>query len=123
MASASFALDDLADADVTFVLAGSTSRGAEYRVADLPLSTPKTLEFQYNVGNPGSKGNDHLITTIRETVINEDTSVSSTAQLKLDLSVPRDEAWTTAMSKDLLAHLADLLTDARLTNIANAIVP
>lgn len=123
MASATLTLVDLADANVVFTLVGQTSNGATYKVATRSLSLPKTMDFQYVLGAPGSLGNDKLIVTISDTVQNSTTGKVSTARAKLELSVPRDSAVTETVISDLLAHFTSLLTDARIGNIVDGIVP
>lgn len=123
MASATLTLVDLADANVVFTLVGQTSNGATYKVATRSLSLPKTLDFQYQLGAPGSLGNDKLIVTIADSVANSTTGKVSTARAKLEMSVPRDSAVTETVISDLLAHFTSLLTDARIGNIVDGIVP
>lgn len=123
MPSSTITLVDLADANVVFTLVGSTSTGALYKVADRSLSLPKSLEFQYKLGAPGSLGNDKLIVKLADSVQNADTGKVSTASAVVEVSVPRDSAVTETVIKDLMAHITSLLTDARIENIYDGIVP
>lgn len=123
MASATLTLTDLADANVVFTLVGQTSNGASYKVATRSLQLPKTLDFQFNIGSPGSLGNDKLIVTLRDSAANATTGKVVTAQAKLEVSVPRDAAVTETIVQDLMAHFTSLLTDARIGNIYDGIVP
>lgn len=123
MASSTITLVDLADADVVFTLAGQSDRGAAYKVAARALNVPKTLDFQYNLGTPGSLGNDKLFVTLRDSVQNADTGKIVSAQARIEVSIPRDSAITPTVVSDLLAHITSLLTDARIGNIVAGIVP
>lgn len=123
MASATLTLVDLADANVVFTLVGQTANGALYKVATRSLVLPKTLEFQYQLGAPGSLGNDKLIVIIRDTTQNSTTGKVVTSTARLELSVPRDASVTETVMSDLLAHYTSLLTDARIGNIVDGIVP
>jgi len=123
MASATHVVHTKADADETFTLASTTSTGAIYKVASRALSVPKTLEFKFELGNPGSLGNDKLSVIFRDSAANSTTGLVKTLQVKMEVSVPRDAAITTAMVEDNICHLANLLADAVAENIADAIVP
>lgn len=123
MASSSITLVDLADANVVFTLAGQSEKGAAYKVADRALNVPKTLDFQFNLGSPGSLGNDKLIVTLRDSVQNADTGKIVSAQVRVEVSVPRDSAITPTVVSDLLAHITSLFTDARIGNVVSGIVP
>jgi hypothetical protein len=125
MPSASFTLTEQDTVtDVVFTLAGSTSKGAIYKVTDRSLALPQTLEFTNNIGNPGSKGNDHVVVSLKNTVQNGDTGLVSTGSLKMDLSIPRDSAWTSTDTEDLMAFLVDLLgTGSAIANLADGINP
>lgn len=111
MAAASFALTNNAEnADTTYTLVGATSRGAEYKDATQELSTPRTLKFIYNIGEPGSKAHDRLSVVISKTGLDAD-GVSHTGSVKVELSIPRCDttAWPASTTEDLLANVADLL--------------
>lgn len=123
MAASSYTLKDIAVADVVFSLTGATANGAEYKLATRSLALPLTLGIAFNLGAPGSKGNDHLLVTFKDTVENSSTGVISTGSVKVDVSVPRDGGWTTTKTEDLMAYVASLLSAARIPNIADAIVP
>lgn len=123
MASSSLTLNNLADVGVVFTLSGQSSDGALYKVATRSLSLPETLQFQYQLGSPGSLGNDKLIVTIADTTQNATTAKIVTTRLRMEVSVPRDAAATATTVNDLMAILASLLSDARLQNITAAVVP
>jgi len=122
MASASYTLDKLDNTTTVFTLAGSTGRGAEYKLTSRALSLPLTLKIDFQVGATGSKGNDHLIVTIANTV-QDSSGVIGTGSVKIDVSVPRNSGWTGTDTDDLLAYVQSFLSDARLASIADALVP
>lgn len=95
MASATIVVVDKAGANQTFSLVGQTSNGALYKDATRALSVPRTLEFQFALGAPGSLGNDKISVIIKNSAANAVTGLVKTLQLKLEISVPRDAAITT----------------------------
>lgn len=124
MSSSTHVLTELDDVtNVTYTLAGQTSNGASYKNKDRALSLPQTLEFAYNIGQPTAKGNDKLNITLKNSVQNGTTDLISTGSLKIVVSVPRDSAWTQTDTEDLLAQVVDLLTNAKIADIADAMVP
>jgi hypothetical protein len=123
MASATITLKDKADANIVYTQVGQTDRGAMYRNAGRALGKPQSLEFSYNLGNPGAKGNDRISISLKNTVQNDDTGLVSTGSVGIQLSVPRDSAWTQTDSEDLLIQLQDLFTDANAALLADAITP
>lgn len=123
MASASYTLTKLDNSEVVFALVGSTPTGAEYRVSSRSLGLPLFLKIATKIGNPGSKGNDHVIVTIGDVVQNSTTGAISTGSVVMDVSVPRDGEWTDTMTQDLLAYLQAFITDARIANLSDAVVP
>ncbi len=123
MASATITLKDKADANIVYSLVGQTANGASYKDATRALSVPRTLDFQYVLGNPGSLGNDKLVITLKNSAANADTGLVKTLQLKIEISVPRDSAITTAMVEDIICQLQALSVDANAEIIADAMVP
>lgn len=123
MASATITVKDKADNNVVFSLVGSTANGATYKVATRELSVPKTLEFEFRIGAPGSLGNDKVIVTLKDSVLNSDTGLVKTAQLKLEVSIPRDAAITSNVVEDLICHLQALTVDTVAETLADAMVP
>lgn len=124
MASASITLKDKADANIVYTLVGNTDRGAAYRNAARALGLPQSLDVAFNIGNAGSKGNDRISITLRNTVVNSTTGLVSTGSVSIVLSIPRDTAaWSETDSEDLLIQLQDLFTDANAALFADAIVP
>lgn len=123
MASSTLTLTNLADENQVYSLVGLKANGAAYKMADQELATPRTLDFESKIGQPGSLGNDLVTMTLRDSRQNGDTGQVKTASLKVVLSVPRDAAITNAIVVDLLCQLASLLTDANNAVIADAMVP
>lgn len=123
MASATITVKTYADANVVLTAAGQTSTGAIYKDSTRSLSLPRTLEFQFAIGAPGSKGNDRLTTTIKDSVQNSTTGLVSTGSIKVEVSVPRDAAWTETMTKDLMAYLQDLFVNGTIDALADGMVP
>lgn len=124
MASATHVLTDFGSTNITYTLVGSSNSGAAYKNATRSLALPQSLDFAYTIGNPGSKGNDHLKITLKDVVENSDTGLISTGSCTVDVSVPRDSAWEAEKTEDLLAQMSDLLSStASLSMIADAIVP
>jgi hypothetical protein len=122
MASATITLKDKADANVVFSLVGQTADGALYRDATRSLALPRTLEFKFNLGQPGSLGNDKITVTIKNSVADSDGKVF-TLQEKVELSIPRSTAVTTAMVEDIICHLQALSVEANAESLADALVP
>jgi hypothetical protein len=123
MASASITLKTKADANVVYTLVGQTANGASYKDATRSLALPRTLDFQFVLGNPGSLGNDKIIVILKDSAENAATGLVKTLQLKIEVSVPRDAAITTTMVEDILCQLQALSVDANAEYLADAIVP
>lgn len=123
MASSSLTVTTLADANVVFSLVGVTDQGASYKDATRTLQLPRTLDFKFILGNPGSLGNDRLQVIFRNSALNATTQKIVTLQAKLEVSVPRDAAITATDVGDILAHFQTLLIDAKCQNLAAGMVP
>jgi len=124
MPASTIVLHDHASANTTFTLVGATSKGATYRDSTRSLSLPRSLDFQYNIGVPGSKANDKLVVVSRDTVINSNTGLVSTGSCKIEISVPRDSAWTANSTKDVMSFISGLLSSAQWSGeIAEGMVP
>lgn len=123
MASTQITLKDLADNSIVYHQIGSSASGASYRDTTRALSTPRTLDFDTKIGNPGSKGNDKVKVVLRDSVQNSGSGLTSTASAVLEISIPRDSAWTSAMTADLIAQLQELVKDANAQILASALIP
>lgn len=122
MASSTITLKDKADANVVYDLVGQTPTSAVYTNSDRTLGLPEKLTFTYKVGAPGSKGNDRIMCKL-ENCVEDGDGLVSTGSVTVTLSVPRNSAWTTTFSEDLLIQLQDLFTDANSAVIALAQTP
>lgn len=123
MASATLTLHDHAEADIVYSLVSQHAKGAQFKLVTRALALPLSLDFNYQVGEPGSKGNDRCIVTLRDTVQNGTTGVVSTGSVKVEISIPRDSAWVSPYTENLLSSLVQLLTSGNREKIADAIVP
>jgi len=123
MASATITVVDKAGANVVYSLVGQTSNGALYKVATRSLNVPKTLEFQFSLGQPGSLGNDKVVVILKDSAANATTGLVKTLQVRMEISIPRDAAITTAMVEDNICHWQSLAADAIAEVLADAMVP
>lgn len=124
MPSSSLVLQDSTTTNITFALAGSTLNGAGYTVASRPLSLPLKLTTNRNIGMPTAKGNDKITLVFQDAVENSTTKVRFIGQLKIELSLPRDSAWTDTKTADLMAYAQTLFATAGVkTAIADGLDP
>lgn len=123
MPSATITLKTKADADVVMTLVGQTPTSAEYKLTSRSLSVPKTMTFKYQLGNPGSLGNDKVFVEIKDSAQNATTGLVKTLGAKLELSIPRDAAITVEMVEDILCHYTSLLTDTNAEKLAAGTTP
>lgn len=124
MASGTHTLVELDDVtNVVYTLIGQTDKGSFYKNRDRSLALPQTLNFDFNIGNPGSNGNDRLKIALANSIQNSSTGQVKTGSLKIEVSVPRDSEWTTTDTEDLLAQVVDLLTNANIAVIADGATP
>jgi len=108
----------------TFMMVGSSNKGAMYKDATRSLALPLTLEVAVTTGNPGAKGNDHVKVKIASSVAGAGTSVPVvTGSVTLDISLPRDANWTDTHALDILSYLRDYLENANIAFLVDAIVP
>jgi len=123
MPSSSITLINKADANIVYNLVGAHAAGATFKDVDRSLALPRTLEFNYKIGQPGALGNDKLIITLKNAL--NDTVLGKTvvAQASLEVSVPRAAVVTATVIEDLLCQFASLLTDANAEKINDGVVP
>lgn len=105
MAAATIYTKSHADANKTFMLAGARPNGALYKDAAQSLQLPHTLEFKYLLGTPGAKGNDRLQVILARSVQNSASGLIFTGSAKLEVSIPRDSAWASPMTEDIINNL------------------
>jgi len=107
---------------ITYGLVGSSPTGAKWLVSGYGLGVPRTLEQTLKVGAPGASGNDHVILRLSQSDENSTTGKIATANLTLDISIPRDSATVTPTEiVELLGILSSLLNDcASVEDSANA---
>lgn len=123
MASATLTLLDRAAANVVYTLVGQTATGALYKDATRTLALPRTMEFQFILGNPGSLSSDKLKVIFQDTVQNATSGKMYTLKDVLEITAPRDSAVTETFLQDILSQIASLLSSARIDNIIDGIVP
>lgn len=123
MASDPITLLNLANDSQVYNLTGIKNSGAAYKMANQELATPRTLDFDFKIGAPGSLGNDTVVVTLRDSRQNADTGQVKTLSAKLILSIPRDAAITNAIVVDEICQMASLLSDANAAVLADAMVP
>jgi hypothetical protein len=123
MASASHTLTDFLDATLDVDLVSQTLEGAVYRLSSRSFAEPFSLEFVNKIGAPGSNGNDKVTVLLRNTNSNTTTGKLYTSTAKLELSIPRDSDWDDASSKDMLARVINLMSDANIALVIDAMVP
>jgi len=103
---------------VTLTKVGDGLNQVEHRDLTRSLTTPLVLRQQAKLGQPGSKGNDHVLIKISDSVANGDTGEIVTGSISCDVSIPRDAAYTAQHTEDLVCNLRSFLT---LTNQEDAI--
>jgi hypothetical protein len=106
----SLSLNNHADTPVTYTLTGSTNRGAEYRNMASSLAEPQSVMFTISVGGPSSKANDKVVISAREIALNGDDGTTAVGTARLEVSIPRNAAWTGDKTQDLMATIASLLS-------------
>lgn len=98
---------------VTFALVSQSANGATYKVAGRDLATPYLVEVQRKLTNPGATGNDHIVLRAARVERNVDTSKLATAQVLVDVSIPKDTSILDQTAQlELLAISSSLLNDA-----------
>lgn len=110
MASSSLVLY-VSNADTQeFVLVSSSVNMTVWKVANRPLSNPFTIELARKLTS-GTK-NDHVTVRIARVEANASTSQKATAQVLIDVSVPKDQSILTgAEISKMLGAAASLLND------------
>jgi len=123
MASATHTMTNYDASTDTQTLVGHTTTGSAYKDVTRTLGLPKSLETSFKIGSAGAKGNDKAIISMRNSVLNATSGLISTGTAKIELSIPRDTAWTEAMSKNLLANVCLFCSNANIDKIVDGITP
>jgi len=106
---------DLADvvvsggSTVSMALAAITPKGCIYKDTSRALILPNTVEFLFNIGPIGSKGNDKLIIQTRQTLANTGATGFVTGGCRLEMSAPRDAVWTSTFFEYHLGYLCSVI--------------
>jgi len=97
----------------TFKLVSSGNTGAEYQVEGRDLAAPYVVQIIRKKTAQNATGNDHVQIRVARTERNASTQKLATAQVMLDVSIPKDTSVITQTEqKKLLAILCSLLRDA-----------
>lgn len=123
MAQASFVVNNHAAAATTFLLQSQDTRLAKYIVASSSLAEPVGAEISHDLKPAGSKGTDrHLVKFFigRKTT---DGLVVNVEVGSLQLSVPRDTAFTSTDALDIVAYIKNYLSDANVALLIDGVTP
>jgi len=107
MASSSVTLYKSNAATVVFSLVSSSVDKTVWKVAGRALSNPFTLELTRKLAS-GTK-NDHIVVRLARVEPNATTAQKATAQVLVDISVPKDQSVLTAA---IISELCGLLSSA-----------
>jgi len=106
-----------------FTLVGNTAKGASFKDAARALALPLSLDVGLSIGAPGQLGNDRITISVKNAVLNSTTKKVSVGSVKLEVSIPRDDAWVDGTTEEILAYIAHLLVSANRVKIADGTVP
>lgn len=96
---------------VSFSLVSTSSEKSIWKVASRSLSTPLSLEISRKLSS--GNANDHITVRIAQVERNASTAQLATAQVLLDISVPKDQSiLTQTVIVELLGLLSSLLDDS-----------
>lgn len=96
-----------------FSLVATTSNGCEFRAGGRDISLPYAVIIQRKLSAPTSLSNDHVYLRARRTERNVTTGKLATAQVQLDISIPKDTSiLTQTVLKQMISALASLLNEA-----------
>jgi len=90
MASASLSPKSGDTETTTLQLASNSATGAQYLVSGRALNAPKGLEIRRMITKSNQTANDHIVVRLFHTEPNVTTGKLATAQVMLDISVPKD---------------------------------
>jgi hypothetical protein len=98
---------------VTFNLVTTSQNGSTYKVSGRELALPHVVEIQRKLTSNNSTGNDHVILRGARTERNATTGKLATAQVMVDISIPKDQSTLDATAQaELLSCVASLLNEA-----------
>lgn len=99
-----------------------SAKGASYIDTSTSLAQPRMLEVTHDLKAPGADGNDRHQVMVRYTKINAQGKVRHLSA-SVVLSVPRDACFTDADVLDVVVNGTSFLTEARISALADGIVP
>lgn len=121
MASASLAPYKSNSATETFTSVGPIEGGYLFKVSGRGLATPYLIEVKRKFTSGSSASNDHTVLRIARTERNTTTGKLATAQVLVDISIPKDTSiLTAAVLKEMLAVLSSLLNECTAMEATNA---
>lgn len=96
----------------TFVLVSTSADGATFKVDGRDLATPFEVNVQRKLTTGNKTGNDHVVVRMARTERNATTAKLATAQVLVDISIPKDcSIITQAEQVKLLGAVSSLLND------------
>jgi hypothetical protein len=78
------------------------------------LAAPRLIDVKLDVKAPGISGNDRILVSIKQTVLDSD-NLPHTGSVTATVSVPRVAEWTAEHTISILKQLADYLGGASAT--------
>lgn len=107
----------------SFSLVSSGKEGSVWKVASRDLACPYGIEIQRKLTSGNATGNDHVIVRVFRTERNATTGKLATAQVLLDISIPKDTSILTLTEQTKLVCVmasvlnAETAMEATLANI------
>jgi len=96
----------------SFALVSSDTDGCTFKVAGRALANPYVFSVKRKVTAPTAKGNDHVVVRVARTESNAETGIPATAQVLLDISIPKDQTILTAtILKELCSIISSYLNE------------
>jgi len=97
----------------TFALVSTGIDGATYKVDARDLALPMVVEVKRNLTSSNKAGNDHVVVRMARTERNAASGKLATAQILVDISIPKDTSIITqAEQVKLIGAMASLLNDS-----------
>lgn len=123
MAASSFVVKNHAATDTTFLLQSQDTKVAKYITADSSLAEPCGAEISHELKPTGSKGTDrHLVKFFRGRKTT-DGLIVNVEVASLQISKPRDTAFTDTDTLDNVAFIKNFLTDANVALLIDGVTP